>query len=1129
MWSFRARRLAEASGAEEVAHCSLLFSGAPISGGGGGGETTLTPWTITELGGGAQSNIPIEVYVPFSAAGGAHPFLSTDAIKIYDADGVTEIPCQEDNRSSDLTPDVRGLKVTAILPAISSNQARQLTVKKVSLTTPTAGTDITTAEIVATGYDLSLSLAYKDGNTYTASAATAIAASGWSAKTAASNLGTWRNNTGGGGFVTEYVATCPLKNGGTSIANDLQVRFCISAYKAQRGAVSGGNPIIGIKTQYWIESGLVQESAAVNHWFDLTVTSGTNSQAWVGSSPAKTITLSGNTSDDYHTATVPTGGTTFTANSVGQVIADGTGSAVIVGYVSADEVEVYLSDTFASTTITSGTWRMWGINHQYASKLPQQELWYGGSPAITAKPNIDSTLGVAWNGGTLTGGPFDYFVATNWILPYTTAAADITNDMTNLNACGTNPTGWTHRLAGDIKMYMPETGGRGDIAPLPSWYVGGMIKAEANGKARIMGNGSKFSLARYHWRDQTTGKTTLMDNGVNYDVDSALPGTTLPRANAPKLTDWTWDTPHHPDCYFAPYLYTGDYYWADSLQQIVFTLWADCSHLIAGSQLNRLFCTASELRGNAWAFRDLQNAILVTPDRDPAVLGYTRSHLNTSYDNQFTATNSGTAGTNPKPGINIGLINNTGSGKVYTANGIRAMSQSPDTLESPWMGGYMAMALFQGKGRGMLSSHAQAFLEWWMEGLMGAALSSDVVTNWLVPSYRWVTSGTDGTDTYENDWAGVYKYTANDPTGNGLSRRTVVGTGITLSALTGAGITVTMPTDYFTNGGSWYVDGSIQDRVGASMQVKPLPGVTSVKDADAASKSATVPTNNGYVTVWNPSPVTIYISLSAGAGTASAADTAVASGATTVFTVGANTHINYISSSGSNRYFAVGGSTGTGYAVSDTITVAVGGLSGDFTESRAAQLTVATIGAGGEVTSVTVSDPGLFVATDPGEYGNVTNSLTQASTSGSGTGATFRVPERLYTGADDTHVAIQFGRAMITGVSGDVLTLTTIGSWASIVSSTVYCYGFAQTGLTSNQIRTSAPYPGDSNGGSGSGVSTYGTPVPYPTVTEFWDIPRQCSFMADLYGMTNGAAYKAALDANYTAVGGDEKWNVTPP
>lgn len=51
MWSFRATRLAAASGADEVPHCSLLFSGA----GGSGGGTLLATRTIENTGGGATA------------------------------------------------------------------------------------------------------------------------------------------------------------------------------------------------------------------------------------------------------------------------------------------------------------------------------------------------------------------------------------------------------------------------------------------------------------------------------------------------------------------------------------------------------------------------------------------------------------------------------------------------------------------------------------------------------------------------------------------------------------------------------------------------------------------------------------------------------------------------------------------------------------------------------------------------------------------------------------------------------------------------------------------------------------------------------------------------------------------
>ena len=70
-----------------------------------------------------------------------------------------------------------------------------------------------------------------------------------------------------------------------------------------------------------------------------------------------------------------------------------------------------------------------------------------------------------------------------------------------------------------------------------------------------------------------------------------------------------------------------------------------------------------------------------------------------------------------------------------------------------------------------------------------------------------------------------------------------------------------------------------------------------------------------------------------------------------------------------------GPSSGAGYAINDTITLAGG------TFIRAATITVDNVDGGGGILSWHISDPGVYTVT--------ASSLTQGSTSGSGTGATF--------------------------------------------------------------------------------------------------------------------------------------------
>ncbi len=1114
---------------------AILFSGAPVSGPSPPVGGLLTPWTVTNNTASPMTNVPVEVPIQFSPAGGSHPFVSTSCIEVVDADGVTVLPVQEWGRYSDLNgPDLRGIhKLTVILPSLGASQTKQLTINQVLTTSPTTGTDITASEITATGFTLPVSIAYNTGTTYTADAATGLAASTWTNKTTASNKGTW---VSGGGFSTSYIVTVPFKNGGTAAPNNLTLWAEVTAYKAQRGAVSVGNPIIGIRCQYWIKSAYAQETGQINHWYDLSATCGTNSQTWNGSAPARNLTLSTwtdpqsgqpapvNTRNAQSVFTAS--GTAWTQDSVGQMISDGTGQAVINEYISATVVYARVTTPFASTTVNSGTWRTWGVTQQFSSDIPPQEIWYGGSLAITSKPDIESFLGAAWNGSS--GGPFTYLRDCKMILPYTTPYTSITNSLARLSV-GTYPTASSIGYIGDWTAYMPQTGGRDDIAPIPGQYVGPLIKWDANGRAKIAGNAVKSAMFPMWYIDENTGKSPQFNSGTDwYLSNDNWTGTRLPQANryitgtVDEITGAEFQVAHHPGIQTVPILLKGDFYYVEALQQQVFACFAFNNPGYQGYGVNRMFCNASELRGNAWTFRDVSASILFVPDAGNACLSYTRSSLQTILGNQFTATNSGTPDVPQYPGNNIGLVNNTGTGKVYATSGYRAMGQGASTDVSQWQLGYLLFGLSLCKLQGMVTGDFDSFMTWAQEGLVGAAVNSNVNLNWYIPIYYGRTCTDTGTPV--NGWADVYRWSSFDLY-NGSAKRLITGTGITLSGLSGSGITVTMPAGYFTTGGNNYIGCPVVDINAASVQVAPFTVGTDAfnsrayrQDVDVVSGNRALPTNSGCIKVWNTSANNVYIKLSIGPSTATASDTLVAPGAGVKFNVGSNTYLNYIATGGYGN-ITVFGSVGSGYVNTEVITIDLSGVSGAFSITTKAKLTVTDVGPSGDVIAVTVSDPGLYIANTAGSIGTYED-MSQASTTGAGTGFTYKCMQAGQVfGAEGS---LRFGVGMVTGVSGNVLTIKTTGSWRG---GAINCYPFAQTGLVTNKIQTGGPQVGDSNGPT-TGLNDPYLPTPYSGSYDYWQIAKNTAYMMNQFGYSNASTAYTNIATAYT--GSSELiWRVT--
>lgn len=784
--------------------------GGMASGAAPGSFVSLTTTTVVEQSGSTQHNVPFEVWVPFSPTA----FAATSTIGALDADGTTQLAVQEDNRITDLNSAVRGLKISGILPTLNANEKRQITTGYYPTTSPMSGTDISTADILATAYDCTMSCANNDGNTYTCSVLTGLAASTWTNTTTAANYGTWRQ---GGGIVTEYIVYVPLKNGSTPHPGQLFGVFCVSAYKLNRGAVSGGNPITMIKTQYWLENAFAQQSSPIDCFYDLTVSSGSNTASWIGSSPALTLTLSGNVPGGFAVTVSTATGTPFSANSVGMAISDGTGYGVICGYTDAKHVSMILFKAFSGTSIGSGSWRIYGLNHPNGSTWNSdnggvQTLWYSG----LQQPNLTTYLGAAYNSGTLIGGPSTYIFQTAKVTRnYNTAASAVTNDVSELNLMGTNPTAYVsgsyqHGNAGDIIMDMGRTGGRTEIGDVPGIYVGGLIKWDADGQRIIYENASKAALCAIKYRDATTGLTTRMDTGTDYYVLVGSSSGTQIQTPTDSINNWQLDTNHYGHFFYIPYILTGDFFWAEMLQAQASWTWYVNSTGYAGSQLDRMaaFKSGNECRGVAWTLQKIAEAASITPDRSPACLGWPQSHARTWLSNHMTTTNSGIYATPPYPGAVISYINNVGgSGKVFATSGPRWVGENGGSgnVISMWMLGYLGHSLFKIKKMGMADSNMLNLITFVQEGLIyNATATTEIVPTFMVSSY-WMDQIYNSTS-FKNG-ADIYQATAIDPIYAGNNR--TINSAVTLSAISGT-ITFSLPAGTVLNGGSaFYVDGAV--------------------------------------------------------------------------------------------------------------------------------------------------------------------------------------------------------------------------------------------------------------------------------------------------------------------------------
>jgi hypothetical protein len=188
----------------------------------------------------------------------------------------------------------------------------------------------------------------------------------------------------------------------------------------------------------------------------------------------------------------------------------------------------------------------------------------------------------------------------------------------------------TLRAAGDaplgpamVTKFMPQTGGRWDIGPLPTWTVAHLLVANATTQKELLANGDAAGSIPWHIRDRTTRLPLTIDTYPNIWPDgrgSLIPGV-FPEPFDNGVGDWNIDQAHEPSLVYVPYLLTGSQYYRDELaQQAAYEL-MDNDAEIRGRDHGYIIGEHGEsyeqVRGLAWTLRTQANAAFILPTGDP--------------------------------------------------------------------------------------------------------------------------------------------------------------------------------------------------------------------------------------------------------------------------------------------------------------------------------------------------------------------------------------------------------------------------------------------------------------------------------------------------------------------------------
>lgn len=297
-------------------------------------------------------------------------------------------------------------------------------------------------------------------------------------------------------------------------------------------------------------------------------------------------------------------------------------------------VRVYPSlGLFRVSTVVDNTWIDARGNLTYDFAL---SLGLSNPQVVFAKTNFTQWTDSRWH-KVFWQGTTPSSIEVRYNLPYLVKTGALPNYDTSLVVSGaavTNLYNTWNNSAHDIMdgagltKYFPTTGGRSEIGPYPQWASLYICSMDSRMAEVTTNYGDLSGSIPMHFReadpnrsfychpvnidDRPTVWTSQID--VGYIQQYIAPADRFPAAIGDLNTPWTVDLAHQPSLAYIPYLITGDLYYLEEMHfWACFDLGASNGGYRGGSQ----GWLIDQLRGNAWAFRNVIDAAAMTPDTMP--------------------------------------------------------------------------------------------------------------------------------------------------------------------------------------------------------------------------------------------------------------------------------------------------------------------------------------------------------------------------------------------------------------------------------------------------------------------------------------------------------------------------------
>ena len=268
------------------------------------------------------------------------------------------------------------------------------------------------------------------------------------------------------------------------------------------------------------------------------------------------------------------------------------GSVVVDTQIANDGAMGPSGGTFVYDVDYGGVASASGVRHVQYARL-RKPIYLGSAPYENVQQDVF------------------YLIAAKVVLPYDLSLGVDQSVLASLDA-EVAAAGWNSPFSSrGITQYMPMTGGRRDIGPLPSATTVYVITQDQRARDFVLGWGEAAGGVPWHFHDQVFGRPVNLDDRPTIWTDGRGSPTLTQGMN--DRNGWDPDTAHQPELAYLPYMTTGVRYFLDELTfQAAFNLVASWNSPRQDGVGNLI--AENQVRGAAWGLRELDLAAWANPE-----------------------------------------------------------------------------------------------------------------------------------------------------------------------------------------------------------------------------------------------------------------------------------------------------------------------------------------------------------------------------------------------------------------------------------------------------------------------------------------------------------------------------------